>query len=517
MTVKWLDPMMRWDEFIKMRQAARDGGGPILVFGLSESQKSHAVSSLLYPLDRQCLYITYNHIQAQSIYNDLKFYMEDDVMLLPPRDIVLYVVAAHSTDVSGQRLKVLEAFALGEIRVVVASIEALLCLQTPPEIFRKGLIRVEVGQILPLDSLAHRMVELGYERVPTVEGPGQFSIRGGIVDIYPLTMDGPCRIEFFDDEVDSIRLFDPLSQRSTDKLAGVSISSARELVLTPESLARGIEGIRRDFTSATRKGKGRERLKERVSGLLEDMEQGIHNRNLENYFPFFYPENNTFFDYLSPETLVVLDEPSRIGEGFTGWEEEFIEHFSNLLEDGEVLPGQGELFIPYHRILSETEKFHRLALQGLPKSIPGYSPRAIFNITTRGIPSYQGKLDMLAEDLKYWREKKYSVILYAGSGSRCQNLVSNLYDRGVEATYSPSVEGQIRQGQIIVLPGSISAGFEYPQGRFAVVSHNEIFGAMKHRRKRKATSGKGKLDPFTDLKVGDYVVHEAHGIGSTLV
>ena len=136
MTVKWLDPMMRWDEFIRMRQTAREEGGPILVFGLSESQKSHAVSSLLYPLDRQCLFITYNHIQAQSIYNDLKFYMEDDVMLLPPRDIVLYDVAAHSTEVSGRRLKVLEALVLGEYRVVVASIEALLCLQTPLRFLR---------------------------------------------------------------------------------------------------------------------------------------------------------------------------------------------------------------------------------------------------------------------------------------------------------------------------------------------------------------------------------------------
>ena len=517
MTVKWLDPMMRWDEFIRMRQTAREEGGPILVFGLSESQKSHAVSSLLYPLDRQCLFITYNHIQAQSIYNDLKFYMEDDVMLLPPRDIVLYDVAAHSTEVSGRRLKVLEALVLGEYRVVVASIEALLCLQTPPEIFKDGLTRIEVGQVLPLERLARRLVEAGYERMPTVEGPGQFSVRGGIVDIYPLTMDSPCRIEFFDDEVDSIRLFDPLSQRSTDKLDGVSVSPARELVLTPESLVRGIEGIRKDFTSATGKeGKGRDRLKERVSGLLEAMEQGIHHRNLENYFPFFYPENNTLFDYLGPETLVVLDEPSRIGEGFTGWEEEFIEHFSNLLEDGEVLPGQGELFIPYDLILSQTEHFHRLALQGLPKSIPGFSPRAIFNITSRGIPSYQGKLDMLVEDLKYWRGKKYSVILFAGSGSRCQNLVSNLYDMGLEATYNPSLEGQIRQGQIVVLPGSISAGFEYPQGRFAVVSHNEIFGTMKHKRKGKTPAKKSKLDPFTDLKVGDYVVHEAHGIGKYL-
>ncbi|HZJ58306.1 MAG TPA: transcription-repair coupling factor [Clostridia bacterium] len=514
MTVKWLDPMTRWDEFIKMRQAAREGGGPILVFGLSESQKNHAVSSLLYPLSRQCLYITYNHIQAKRVYDDLRFYMEDYVMLLPPRDIVLYDVAAHSTEVSGQRLKVLEALALGEYRVVVASIEALLCLQTPPEIFKGGLIRVDVGQVFSIRDLAYKMVEAGYERVPAVEGPGQFSIRGGIVDVYPMTMDNPCRIEFFDDEVDSIRLFDPLSQRSTEKLDGVSISPARELVLTAKSHARGLEGIKRDLAAATKKGK--QGPKTRVSALLEDMEQGMQSRNLENYFSFFYPENNSLFDYMSPESLVVLDEPSRMGESFSGWEEEFIEHFKTLLEDGEVLPGQGEIFISYQELMAQSEKFHRLALQGLPKSVPGYSPRAIFNVASRGIPSYQGKLDILAEDLRYWRGKRYSVILFAGSGSRCQSLVSNLYDLGIEATFSPGAEGHIMPGQIMVLSGNISGGFEYPQGKFAVISHNEIFGTMKHRRKSKAPSGKGKLDPFTDLKIGDFVVHEAHGIGKYL-
>ena len=234
--------------------------------------------------------------------------------------------------------------------------------------------------------------------MPTVEGPGQFSVRGGIVDIYPLTMDSPCRIEFFDDEVDSIRLFDPLSQRSTDKLDGVSVSPARELVLTPESLVRGIEGIRKDFTSATGKeGKGRDRLKERVSGLLEAMEQGIHHRNLENYFPFFYPENNTLFDYLGPETLVVLDEPSRIGEGFTGWEEEFIEHFSNLLEDGEVLQVRVNSLFPM--IFRPKRSTFMTGPSGASKTIPGFSPGHIQHYI-QGIPSYQGA-GYAGRDLKY--------------------------------------------------------------------------------------------------------------------
>ena len=150
MTVKWLDPMMRWDEFIKMRQAARDGGGPILVFGLSESQKSHAVSSLLYPLDRQCLYITYNHIQAQSIYNDLKFYMEDDVMLLPPGTLSSMTLRPIARMCRASGL-VLEALALGENRGSGLH-RGPFVFTNAPEIFRKGLIGVEVGQILPLTA-----------------------------------------------------------------------------------------------------------------------------------------------------------------------------------------------------------------------------------------------------------------------------------------------------------------------------------------------------------------------------
>jgi transcription-repair coupling factor (superfamily II helicase) len=272
LTVKWLDPMLRWDEFIKMKKAVQEGIGPTLVFGLSETQKSHAVSSLLYPIEGQCLFITYSDTRAKEIYEDLKFYIGEKAMYLPPRDIVFYSVAAHSTDLLGQRLRVVEALALGQSKVVVASIEALLCLQTPPKIFKDRVVRLEIGEELPLGVLTRRIVEMGYERVPAIEGRGQFSIRGGILDIYPMTMDAPCRIEFFDDEIDSIRFFDPLSQRSTGKLSSLSISPARELVLSRKTVDEGIAKIREELSKSLRRGKNTKKsgMEEKIATLIEE-------------------------------------------------------------------------------------------------------------------------------------------------------------------------------------------------------------------------------------------------------
>ncbi|MFY9176599.1 MAG: transcription-repair coupling factor [Caldicoprobacterales bacterium] len=518
LTVKWLDPMIKWDEFTRLSKAVREGKGPTLVFGLSESQKNHAVSSLLYPLDRQCLYITHSDTQAKKIYEDFGFYLGDRVMYLPPRDIVFYDVAAHSTQLSGQRLKVLESLVLGKQHLVVASIEALLCIQTPPSVFKEGLINIEVGQVIAMEELARKLTEMGYERVPNVEGPGQFSVRGGILDVYPMTQDDPCRMEFFGDEVDSIRHFDLLSQRSTDKLASLSISPARELVLSRDTLNKGLAKIEENLSKAINKSKNPrdERLKEKVWGLIESIGEDVFYKKLENYFPFFYPDKKTVLDYTDPSTLIVLDEPSRIRESFESWEQGFTEQFKALLEDREVLPGQSELFIDYGEFLSGIDRFNQLALQALPKSVPDFAPKSIYNFSSRGIPFYHGKIDVLVEDLKYWRAQKYSVILCAGNTSRAQNLVSDLFDKGIEAVYSPGMEGEVPQGQIIVLPESISLGFEYSEGKFALVSDKEIYGVGKSKKGRAAPSKKSKLDPFTDLKVGDYVVHETHGIGKYL-
>lgn len=518
----WLSSMLRWNEFVKLKESIRGGKKPASVFGLSESQKLHMLSSLIYPLEGQCLYITYNEEQARRAYEDLSFFYPEQVLLFPKREIFFYKVEAHSTEVLMQRLRVLEKLACGEPVIIVASIEAVLFLQTSLNIFKKYLLELRVGDETSILELTQRLIQMGYEKVEVVEGPGQFGLRGGIFDIFPLASDRPYRVEFFDEEVDSIRFFDPISQRSIEKTEVLSISPARELVLQEEELEDGIVRIKKSLDTSLKRLKAegeevRSRLQGKINALVEKLEEGIYDESLENYFPFFYSDGNTVIRYLNKSALIVLDEPIRLRERFNGWKLEFEEHFIRLLQDGEVLPEQANIFISYDEFLLEIKEYQHISLQALPKASPDISPKITYNFVSRGIPAYQGKLELLVDDIKFWKERKYSIILLSGNDSRGKSLVSSLMDYGIGVSVKKEIEGEVLAGQVVIVPGTVSKGFEYPDGKFVLVSDREIYGVSKRKNQAKRSKKKGKkLDVFTDLKIGDYVVHENHGIGKYL-
>ena len=518
----WLSSMLRWNEFVKLKESIRGGKKPASVFGLSESQKLHMLSSLIYPLEGQCLYITYNEEQARRAYEDLSFFYPEQVLLFPKREIFFYKVEAHSTEVLMQRLRVLEKLACGEPVIIVASIEAVLFLQTSLNIFKKYLLELRVGDETSILELTQGLIQMGYEKVEVVEGPGQFGLRGGIFDIFPLASDRPYRVEFFDEEVDSIRFFDPISQRSIEKTEVLSISPARELVLQEEELEDGIVRIKKSLDTSLKRLKAegeevRSRLQGKINALVEKLEEGIYDESLENYFPFFYSDGNTVIRYLNKSALIVLDEPIRLRERFNGWKLEFEEHFIRLLQDGEVLPEQANIFISYDEFLLEIKEYQHISLQALPKASPDISPKITYNFVSRGIPAYQGKLELLVDDIKFWKERKYSIILLSGNDSRGKSLVSSLMDYGIGVSVKKEIEGEVLAGQVVIVPGTVSKGFEYPDGKFVLVSDREIYGVSKRKNQAKRSKKKGKkLDVFTDLKIGDYVVHENHGIGKYL-
>jgi len=517
----WLSSMLRWNEFVKFRESVRGGKKPASVFGLSESQKLHMLSSLIYPLEDQCLYITYSEEQARKVYEDLSFFYPGQVLLFPKREILFYKVEAHSIEVLTERLKVLEKLACGEPVIVVASVEAVLFLQTSLNVFKEHLFELRVGDVTSVEELAQRLIQMGYEKVDVVEGPGQFALRGGIFDIFPLTSDRPYRVEFFDEEVDSIRFFDPISQRSIEKTDVLHISPARELVLQKQTLEDGIAKINKSLDDSLKRlsldgEKVGDKLQEKIKTLIEKLEEGIYDETLENYFSFF-SNGDTIIRYLNKSALIVLDEPIRIRERFNGWKFEFEEHFITLLQNGEVLPEQANVFIPYDEFLLEIKGYHYIALQALPKASPDVSPKITYNFASRGIPAYQAKLELLADDIKFWKERKYSIILLSGNDSRGDRLASGLMDYGIEASIKKQLEGEVLPGQVIIVPGSISKGFEYPDGKFVLVSDSEIYGISKRRSQvRRSKKKRNKLEAFTDLKIGDYVVHENHGIGKYL-
>ena len=517
MTPVWLEPMARWADFRRLKDAVHKNTRSVEIIGLSQSQKCHMLACMLYPLKRSCLYITSSHAEARRVQEDLLFFYPDNVVLFPEREVLLYNVAARSTEITEQRLRVLENLLLKRNMIVVASIEAVFMLQSSPQIFRNNIFSISVGDIVPLMQLAEKLVQMGYERVSSVEGKGQFSVRGGILDVFPLTSDNPYRIEFFDDEVDSIRVFDVSSQRSVKNEREATISPARELILTVEAVNRARDRINESYAKYTeeRGGKSPRPLQEKVESVLEKLDEGIYDSSLEGFFSFLYPERSTLFDYLDESALIVLDEPARLRERGTGYGVELQEHFKELLEKGEVLPEQLYNAIDYHDFLIKVSEHTHLLMQALPTSHPDFRVSQSFNIAARSIPAYHGKLQLLAEDVGHWRKKGYSVLLLTGSKSRGEGLVSFLGDHGLEAVYKEQPDNEyMAPGRVMVMPGLLSSGFEYLDAGFAVVRDKEIYGTQK-RRTRRAIKGR-RFESIADLRTGDYVGHENHGIGKYL-
>ena len=515
----WRKPLDGWTQFQKNREYVRSVRGMTAFTGVTEAQKSHLIASIIHPMDETCLLVTYDELQANRLLDDLKFFLPDQLVLFPAREMMLYHAAAHSQEVTGRRLSVLERLISGEKLLIVTSIDALLQPNIPLKVFQDSILELKEGEEVSLSYLTEKAIHLGYERVASIEGPGQFSMRGSIFDIFPLSQDKPYRIDFFDEFIDSIRSFDPTSQRSEERQESLRIPPARDLVLTPQEQKKGQEQIEKSFRQLLQKMQkdpefDTTKLQSRMQELLERMDQGILDHQLVHFFPYFYEQPGNLLDYAGSEAILILDEPTRIKEHSNQTATDFREYFRDLLMKGEVLPEQANLLGSYDTILNQVNQYKGMALLSLPRSNLGFEPKRIQPIAARTIPAYHGKWELLADDLRYWKERDYFILLLSGSKMKAEGMSDALLEYGLEVQIGVESKNEIYPGQIITLPGSLSKGFEYTEGRFVLISDQEIYGTQKHKTVAKK-KGK-KLDPFTDLKTGDLVVHENHGIGRYL-
>jgi transcription-repair coupling factor (superfamily II helicase) len=508
----WLKPLNNWERFDDIKQKLYKGKTQIA--GLSAHSKSHIVASLIYPLSTSCLFVTCNEFSAKNICEDLEFYFPDKVLHLPARELFFYQAAAQSNEITAKRLKALTALAANKDVIVVASLEAVLTLQSSLKCFIESIFEVTAGDELPLSSFAEKLVSLGYERVDAVEGAGQFSIRGGIVDFFPPVSDKPCRIEMFDDIVDSIREFDPISQRSTDKLKKTEISPAHELILTQEVKDRAIENITCAFEKAKRNFKASngkdalKRLENKTEALLDALSEGSNSAHMESYIYFFYPNKISAVDYLPVKTLIVIDEPSKLEECSKVFCEGFSEHFKDLLEQGEVFPEQSNTILDYDDILSKVKAKNQLILRDVPSS-PDSGEQIM--LLSRSVPSWQGNLNIFLDEITALKAQNYYITAVLSTKKLSQTFASLLENAGINTVLKEIHTGDYFPGQICAITGNLSRGFEYPDIRFMLITEKDIYGTgKKGSRARKASRKPGVL---TDFKVGDYVVHENHGIG----
>lgn len=541
------NPLLELQEYDNLVQALKSGKGPLQVTGTLDSQKVH----LMYELGEASafawkLVVTYDDTRAKEIYDDFRSFTSQ-VWLYPAKDLLFYSADIHGSLMTRQRIAVLRRLMEDREGVVVTTMDGLMDHLLPLKYLREQSITVESGQVIDLDSWKERLVAMGYERMAQVDGMGQFSIRGGIVDIFPLTEEVPVRIELWDDEVDSIRTFDLESQRSVEQLESITIYPAAEVVLSGDQLAAGIRRLEKEEKTYEKALREQHKPEEahRIHTIIEELRNGLDEGwrigGLDAYIRYFCPDTVSFLEYFPQgESVIYLDEPARLKEKGETVELEFRESMVHRLEKGYLLPGQTGLLYPAAEVLARMQKPFAVMLTGLDQKLPGMKVNQKFSIDVKNVNSYQNSFEILIKDLTRWKKEGYRVILLSPSRTRASRLASDLREYDLRA-YCPDVRetdsgngggdntgspdsgnpvavnaaaNKVRPGEILVTYGNLHRGFEYPLLKFVFITEGDMFGVEKKRKRRKKTNYQGKaIQSFTELSVGDYVVHEEHGLG----
>ena len=451
----FLQPLQKLAEMEEIQAQVKNNRGVLAVSGCMESQKAHMIYGLsgLFPCH---LIISEDERSAKQIYEDYRFY-EKNVYYYPARDLLFFQADIHGNLLIRQRMQVIRALLTQEEITVVTSVDGCMDFLAPLQEIRGQILAFRNDSQLDIDKLKTDLVAMGYERVGQVEMPGQFSVRGGIIDIYSLTEENPWRIELWGDEIDSIRSFDAQSQRSIENLEEIVIYPAAE----PQVEKSGI----------------------------------------------------TFLDYFDPESsMIFLDEPNRLTENAKAVEEEFRQSCRNREEKGEQNLSEGWM-CSWEEVCRKLNKRNCVSLSSLEPKRSGWNITGVHNLTVKSMSSYQSSFELLVKDLQKYKKQGYQIVLMSGSRTRAERLAKDLQDEGLNAFYGQDSDRILEPGEIMVVYGHARKGFEYPLVKFAVITETDIFGKEQKPRKKKKNYSGQRIQDFSELSVGDFVVHEKHGLG----
>ena len=493
---------------------------PIHIDGCIDSQKCHLISSIGEPYPFK-LIVTYNEIKAKEIYEDYRFF-DRNVYYYPAKDIIFYNADIHSNLIVSQRMAVIRRMMDGCPVTVVTTIDGLSDRLLPLEELQKNRCVFKVGDILPLEALSRKLTALGFERVSQVEGPGQFAVRGGILDIYNLADECPYRVELWGDEIDSIRSFDVESQRSIEQVDEVTIDPAAEYIMSVSVRDRGLKLIDRDMKQQVQRLKdagnyeAAARLKQAVAELKDNLELSSAASGIDSLVQYFYDHTVSFLDYFTEkDSLIILDEPARVAEKGEAVTSEYRESMMGRLEKGYVLPGQTEAIYECRKILARMGSLRTVLLSTLSYNSAHIAVKSKYSMMVSSMHTYRGDFQLLVKELTGWKNSGYRLILVCRSETRGKRLVKDLAEYDLLAFYSEDRDRVPAPGEIMIIHGSLHKGIQYPMIKFAIIAESDMFGEdKKKRRKRRQPASEGeRIRSFKELSVGDYVVHEGHGVG----
>lgn len=514
-------PLFELKEFTEAKKNLEAGQTPVYLTGCIDSQKCH----LMYGLSEEVRYrviITYNEIKAKEIYDDFILY-DKNVYLYPPKDIIFFSADIHGNAIIQNRIKVLKRLLEGQETTIITTIDGGMDHILPLEYLKEQVIRLEEAQSIDMIKLSKKLVELGYDRQGQVEAPGQFAVRGGILDLFPLTEETPYRVEFWGDEIDTIKTFDVANQRSIERVDTLVVYPAVEFVLNSDQIVRGVKQIRDEQKEYVKKlreqnrGEAASRIQSIVAEFTENVESFIGNVNIDSYLNYFFQNTVSLFDYFNHEDAVFfIDEPLRIEEKAQAVENEFREGMIGRIEKGYILPAQMDAIYSYKEVLAKISQYNAIILSMMDHKLTSLEPKHHYDLTVKSLNSYNNNFEILVKDLEQWKKNGYRVILLSGSRTRAIRLGEDLREYSLNAFYSDDITRIVQKGEIMILYGSLHRGFEYPMLKLVIISDSDIFGAEKKKKRRKREYEGTKINSFKELAIGDYVVHENHGIGKYL-
>ncbi|MBD5548028.1 MAG: transcription-repair coupling factor [Lachnospiraceae bacterium] len=511
-------PLEELGEFLEIKEKLEKGMVSAALTGCVESQKLHMIYGIGDGFKHK-LIVTFSDLKVKELVEDYRLY-DRNVTSYPAKDLIFYQADIHGNQLVTERIKCLRRMLEGKPVTVVTTFSSLMAPQIPLSAWKEHLLTIDGKSQLDERKLAERLIEMGYEKNYQVEAPGQFSIRGGIVDIFDLTEENPYRIELWGDEIESIRSFDVLSQRSIEKLSCITIYPAGEMLLSPERLKKGMDKIEKEGKSFSEKLRKEFHTEEahRVETQIKEMKEQVYEFqnlvNLDSYVHYFYEDTVSFLELFDKNTTCVfVDEPARVREHADAVELEFRESMMHRVEKGYILPGQMKLLYSVEETAAKMQQGRIVTLASLELKNTLFKVDKKADISVKSISSYNNSFEALVQDLKRYKKNGYKMLLLSGSRTRAARLAQDLRDEGLTAFYTEDPDREVQPGEIMTFYGRVMKGFEYPLLKFVIISESDIFGADKKKKKKKKTYEGRKINDFNELKVGDYVVHENHGLG----
>ncbi|WP_079914920.1 transcription-repair coupling factor [Paenibacillus sp. 32352] len=474
-----------------------------LISGLSGSSRQVMLAALYQELQQPLFIVTHNMFSAQKIFEDLvECLPSDKVLLFPAQELLAAEMAVASPEMLAQRIDALTRLSEGFRGAVVVPYAGMRRILPHKEMFAEARIPVQVGQTLDLDAFVAEMVHLGYERVERVESKGEMSVRGGIIDFYPLSAVNPYRIELFDVEVDSIRTFDIADQRSMDKINDLVITPCREIIAEGKRLQSAAQQAYELLQAQMEKMADRnakDRLLEGVGHDIEQMREGQYFPGLFKYISLLFPERQTLLDYMPKDSVLLIDEPARLLETAKQLERDEAEWMTMSLQDGKSIPAL-TLSKPYETLL-QRKPYPMLYMSLFLRQVPQTQPQNIVNFMCRVMQNFHGQMNVLKSEMERWKKSGAKVLILANGEERVERVRRVLADYHIE--------------EPAILNGNLQTGFELPNIHLVVITEGEMF-TQKQRKARKVEkkmANAERIKSYQELKVGDYVVHVNHGIG----